>query len=117
MARANAISEGIDYPVAAWLLLALLGLALPFIPVPGDHLTRIVVQFRRSEMAEPTRFTADTTTTICQVLAASMAYQNPVQGYYTRIGCGRRAAPDLAPGAAKVVGARGIEPLTPTMSR
>jgi hypothetical protein len=116
MTRANAISEGIDYPVAAWLLLALLGLLLPFIPVPGDHLTRIVVQFRRAEMAGPARFTAHTTTTICQVLAASMAYQNPVQGYYTQIGCGR-AAPGLVLDAAKVVGARGIEPLTPTMSR
>ncbi len=116
MTRGNSIPKGVDYPVAAWLLLALLGLALPFIPVPGDRHTRIVVQFRRPEMAAPTRFSAHTTATICQVLTAAMAYEDPAKGYHTQVGCGR-AAPDLAPGAAPVVGARGIEPLTPTMSR
>lgn len=116
MARGNSIPNGIDYPVAAWLLLALFGLAVPFIPVPGDHRTRITVQFRRPDMTAPARFTAHTTATICQVLAAAMAYQDLGKGYSTQIGCGH-PAPDSALAAAQVVGARGIEPLTPTMSR
>lgn len=95
MARQNSIPTGFDYPVAAWLLLALFGLALPFIPIPGDHTTRIVVQFRQAEMAAPTRFTAHTTASICQVLAAAMDFEDRANGTYTHIGCGR-AAPDLA---------------------
>jgi hypothetical protein len=98
MTRGNSIPTGVDYRVAAWSLVVFLGLALPFIPVPGDRITRIAVQFRTAEMTQPASFTARTASSNCQALAASMAYEDPTSGGYTRIDCGGDA-PDLVLGA------------------
>ena len=116
MGRERSKTGGLDSRVAAGSLLVLFGLAVPFIPIPGDRVTRIAVQFRNTAKDEPTRFTARTTASICNVLAAAMAYDNPQSGGYTHIDCGHigsRAAED----AVKMVGAGGIDPPTPTMSR
>lgn len=64
-----------------------LGLALPFMPVPGDGLTRMDVHFHTSGMARPHAFTAQTKRSICQVLAATLAFESPETGEYTRITC------------------------------
>ena len=95
MRRGNSIPTGLDCRVAAGSLLVFLGLALPFIPVPGDRITRVVVQFRTADMTAPARFTARTKSSTCKVLAAAMAYEDPASGGYTRIDCGGGDAPDL----------------------
>ena len=74
---------------AALLLVALLGLAAPFMPIPGDRPTRIAVAFQNTGMDEPARFTAHTTDNICHVLAAVLTFEDP-NGGYTRIDCGWR---------------------------
>ena len=99
MMRGNSIATNLDYRSAAKSLLVFVGLALPFIPVPGDRITPIAVQFRTVDMAAPTSFTARTTTSICVVLAAAMAYEDPASGAYTRIDCGRSDTPALLLGA------------------
>jgi hypothetical protein len=90
MTRGNSIATGFDGRLAAGSLLVFLGLALPFIPIPGDRTTGIVVQFRTAGMAEPASFAASTTSSICHALAASMAYEDPASGGFTRIDCGPR---------------------------
>ena len=117
MARGNSIATGLDFRIAAGSLLILLGLGLPFLPVPGDRVTKIAVQFRTAEMAQPAGFTARTKSSICRALAAALAYEDPAGGGYTRIACGHPATSDVAQAAKEVVGAGGIEPPTPTMSR
>ena len=117
MSQKRSNTGGWDRRVAAGSFLVFLGLAVPFIPIPGDRSTRIAVQFRATAMNEPTRFTARTRTSICTVLAAVMAYDNPTDGGYTHIDCGSRDRSRAAEGAVKMVGAGGIEPPTPTMSR
>lgn len=99
MRRGNSIATGFDGRMAAGSLLVFFGLALPFIPLPGDRITRIGVQFRTAEMAAPASFTARTTGNICQALAASMAYEDPAGGSFTRIDCGRGDAADMVLGA------------------
>ena len=117
MSQRRSNTGGWDGRVAAGSFLVFLGLAVPFIPIPGDHFTRIAVQFRATAMNEPTRFTARTTASICNVLAAAMDYDDPKDGGYTHIDCGNRDRSRAAEGAVEMVGAGGIEPPTPTMSR
>jgi len=99
MVHGNSIVTRRDGRLAAGSLLVFLGLALPFIPVAGDRITPIAVQFRTADMAAPASFTASTTKSICKLLAASMAYEDPASGGYTRIDCGGHEAPALLLGA------------------
>ena len=92
MARTSSSEKGLDYRGAALSFVVMLGLAVPFIPVPGDHVNRIAVQFQTGAMATPASFTARTKNSICRVLAIVLAYENPTEGGYTRIVCGRRGA-------------------------
>ncbi len=78
-------SAGRDLAIS---LLVLLILAIPFVPVPGDHVTRVDVRFHTSSMAAPRAFTARTLHSICTVMAAALAYNDPHTGQYTRISCG-----------------------------
>lgn len=66
-----------------------LGLALPFLPVPGDGATRMHVRFHTPGMAAPRAFSAATTRSICTVMAAALSFENRQAGTYTRITCGR----------------------------
>ncbi len=69
----------------------LLGLAIPFIPFPTDHLTRIAVRFRTSDMTQPSSFTVHTHHAVCVVLSAVMSYEDPETGEFTRVDCGKDA--------------------------
>lgn len=70
---------------AAASFIVFLGLALPFIPVPGDNLTRIHVRFLARGMARPRFFTAVTYHSICAVMAPAMAFEDQKTGQFTRI--------------------------------
>ena len=89
----NSISSGFDYRLAAGSLLVLFGLALPFIPLPGDQITRMAVRFRTEAMAKPKGFIADAPADICAVLAAALAYDDRASGRFTRIDCGKPGVP------------------------
>ena len=70
-------------------LLVLLGLALPFLPVPGDGTTRMHVLFHTDAMNHPRDFSVTTTRSVCELMAAALAFENRQAGTYTRISCAR----------------------------
>jgi hypothetical protein len=78
------------YRDAAILLVIGLGLAVPFLPVPGDHMTDIAVRFRDAGMSVPHRFTGRTLESICRVLAATLSYDDRKGGDFTRFDCAVR---------------------------
>ena len=88
MARPHSFIKGSFYGEAALSLLVLMGLALPFTPLPGDRLTRIAVEFRTPAMREPAHFSTLTKRSFCLALAATLNYGDPQQGDFTRIACG-----------------------------
>src|SRR6185437_12855273 len=55
-------------------LLVLLGLALPFLPVPGDGTTRMHVLFHTGAMNHPRDFSVTTTRSVCELMAAALAF-------------------------------------------
>jgi hypothetical protein len=71
--------------------IVLLGLAVPFIPFPTDHLTRIAVRFQTGDMTQPSSFTVRTHHAICAVMSSLMSYEDPQTGEFTRIDCGEDA--------------------------
>lgn len=62
-------------------------LALPFIPVPGDGMARMKAV--RHDVATPghVKMTTKAPMSVCEVLAFSLAYENPATGAYTRVAC------------------------------
>ena len=72
-------------------LVVLLGLAVPFLPIPREHSTRIAVRFQTADMPRPNSFTVHTSSHICHVLAALLSYQDPDSGEFMQITCGKKA--------------------------
>lgn len=68
--------------------LALLALAIPFLPIPGDHEIRMYVRYHTHGTA-PHAFSTYTLHSICTMMATALAYNDPKTGQYTRISCGR----------------------------
>jgi len=73
----------------AWVALILVGLALPLLPIPGDALARMDVQFQRPGMSAPHAFSTRTLLSACSILAATLAFEDPKTGDFTRISCAR----------------------------
>jgi hypothetical protein len=61
--------------------------ALPFIPVPGDGMAHMKAVWRDEARSEPVKVTTQAPRSICEVLAFSLAYENPQTGAYTRVAC------------------------------
>lgn len=78
-------STGRDLAIS---VLVLLSLSIPFMWVPGDHITLMHVRFHTRDMAAPRAFTAHTLHSVCSVMASVLAYNDPRTGQYTRISCG-----------------------------
>jgi len=68
-------------------LLVVFGLALPFLPLPGDVRTRMEVRFQAPGMTAPHSFNVATTMSACTVLARALEYDDAATGHYTRIDC------------------------------
>ncbi|HXP12409.1 MAG TPA: hypothetical protein VN795_02025 [Stellaceae bacterium] len=77
-------SSGRDIAVSLFILL---GLAVPFVPVPGDRETQMEVRFHTSGMAAPHAFSTQTRHSICAVMSTALAFEDPRTGEYTRISC------------------------------
>lgn len=69
-------------------MLVFLGLAVPFIPVPGDRTTPIRVEFRVPGMAHAAGFHARTSRSTCAVLSAILSFRNTPKGDFVRVACG-----------------------------
>jgi hypothetical protein len=81
----------VGIPEATLGLLVLIGLALPFVPVPGEHVTRIAVRFQTADMRQPSSFITHTSSNICYVLSTILSYQDPGSGEFVQVNCGKRA--------------------------
>lgn len=92
MAVSHLLQRHIGIPEAGLALLVAVGLAIPFVPVPGEHPTRIAVRFRTSDMPRPGSFIVHTSSNICHVLAALLSYEDPTTGEFVQINCGKEAA-------------------------
>jgi hypothetical protein len=77
-------SSGRDIAVS---LLILLGLAIPFVPVPGDRMTQMEVRFHTHGMNGTHSFSTQTDHSICAVMSSALAFEDPKTGEYTRISC------------------------------
>jgi hypothetical protein len=66
--------------------LLMLALALPFLRAASDGAARVRMHFRTEEMAKPRDFTAETSRSVCTVMAAALTYENP-DGTFTRVKC------------------------------
>jgi hypothetical protein len=62
-------------------------LALPFIPVPGDGIAHMKVIRHDTVDLKPVKVSTEAPRSVCQVLAFSLAYENPETGAYTRVAC------------------------------
>jgi len=63
------------------------GLALPFIPVPGDGMAHMKAVRRDEAATPPVKVSTQAPRSVCEVLAFSLAYENPETGAYTRVAC------------------------------
>lgn len=62
-------------------------LALPFIPVPGDGMAHMKAVRRDEGTAQLVKVVAEAPKSVCEVMAFSLAYENPQTGAYTRVAC------------------------------
>lgn len=77
---------------AAAGFVVLAALVLPFLPVPGDGAARIKVHFRAATGETPHMLSAKTSSSLCAVMAAALAYENPETGSFTEVKCSAEAA-------------------------
>jgi hypothetical protein len=91
MAVGHLVRRHVGFLEATLALIVLLGLALPFIRVPGEHSTRIAVRFQTADMPRPGGFTVHISSSICYVLQALLSYQGSSNGEFVQITCGKRA--------------------------
>jgi hypothetical protein len=91
MAVGHLLGRHIGIPEACLAFVVVLGLALPFLPIPGEHPTRIAVRFRTSEMPRPGSFVVETSSSICYVLSSLLSYHDRVTGQFVQINCGQEA--------------------------
>jgi hypothetical protein len=73
----------------ATLLLVLIGLMLPIVPLPGDAMSRMDVQFRLEGMRNNHRFGTHLPRSVCAALAATLTFRDAASGAFTDITCTR----------------------------
>lgn len=91
MAIGQVLNRHVGIPEAALALVVAFGLAVPFMPIPGERPTRIAVRFQTADMAQPSSFIVHTSATICHVLSAFLSYEDPTTGEFVQINCGKKA--------------------------
>jgi hypothetical protein len=91
MAVGHLVRRHIGIPEATLAAVVMIGLAIPFVPIPGEHSTRIAVRFQTADMARPGGFTVHISSNICHVLSALLSYQDPPTGEFVQITCGQKA--------------------------
>jgi hypothetical protein len=79
---------------AAAAILVVLALALPVARILADGAAQMKVHFRTSEMERPSHFTADTSQSVCAVMAVALTYENRDTGEYTHVACSDAAEGD-----------------------
>jgi hypothetical protein len=91
MAVGHLVRAHVGFLEATLALTVALGLALPFLRIPGEHPTRIAVRFQTSDMPRPGGFTVHISSNICYVLQSLLSYQDLSSGEFVQISCGKKA--------------------------
>ncbi|HWE75045.1 MAG TPA: hypothetical protein VG328_17930 [Stellaceae bacterium] len=91
MAVGRLVRRHIGFLEATLALIVLVGLAAPFVRVPGEHPTRIAVRFQTADMPRPTGFTVHISSSICYVMRSLLSYQEPSGGEFVQIACDKKA--------------------------
>jgi len=91
MAVGHLVRTHIGFLEATLALIVALGLAIPFVRLPGEHPTRIAVRFQTADMPRPGGFTVHISSTFCYLLRALLSYQDPTSGEFVQISCGEKA--------------------------
>jgi hypothetical protein len=108
MAVSHLFGRHVGVPEASLALVVAAGLVIPFVPMPGEHSTRIAVRFQTADMPRPGSFTVHTSSNICRVLSTLLTYEDSSSGEFVRIDCGKKAeevAPQIRAERAAVAGA------------
>ncbi len=87
MIRIQASREPLTWRERLLATTIVVSLALPFIPVPGDGMAHMKAVRRDEAATQPVKVTTQAPRSVCEVLAFSLAYENPETGAYTRIAC------------------------------
>lgn len=69
------------------LLLVLVGLTLPVVPLPGDAMSRMEVQFRAEGMHRAHSFATRMPRSVCAAIASALDFSDPKSGAFTTITC------------------------------
>jgi hypothetical protein len=87
MIRTRASRDPFNWRERVTATMIVVGLALPFIPVPGDGMARMKAVRLDEATTHPVKVTTQAPRSVCEVLAFSLAYENPETGAYTRVAC------------------------------
>jgi hypothetical protein len=87
MIRARSSREPLNWRERLLATMIVASLALPFIPVPGDGMAHMKAVRRDAAATEPIKVTTEAPRSVCELLAFSLAYENPETGAYTRVAC------------------------------
>ena len=87
MIRTGLSREPLSWRERLLATLIVASFALPFIPVPGDGMARMKAVRRDETATAPVKVATEAPRSVCEVLAFSLAYENPETGAYTRIAC------------------------------
>jgi hypothetical protein len=87
MIRTRPSREPLNWRERLLATAVVMGLALPFIPVPGDGMAHMKAVRRDEATTQPVKVATQAPRSVCAVLAFSLAYENPETGAYTRVAC------------------------------
>ena len=87
MIRTGLSREPLSWRERLVAMMFVASLALPFIPVPGDGMAHMKAVRRDEATTRPVKVATQAPRSVCEVLAFSLAYENPETGAYTRVAC------------------------------
>jgi hypothetical protein len=80
-------SRWLDRSEIALVVAMAMGLALPFLPLPGGAKAHMQVRFHAPGMAAARSFTATATLSDCEIMANALVYEHPDTGNFVQISC------------------------------
>ena len=79
--------SGLDRSDLALVVVMAMGLALPFLPLPGGSKTHMQVRFHAPGMAAERSFTATAKLSDCEIMANALEYEHPDTGNFVHNSC------------------------------
>ncbi|HTZ80290.1 MAG TPA: hypothetical protein VMC10_20445 [Stellaceae bacterium] len=87
MAMPDGGSDHLNWRERLLAICIVASLALPFIPVPGDGTAHMKLIRNDAVEPKPVKVSTEAPRSVCEVLAFSLAYEDPATGAYQRVHC------------------------------